>query len=757
MNPKGLSYICIALALSALAPASSFAWTPKKAPISTKWAALVNPQNPLPEYPRPQLARPEWQSLNGIWEYQPGNAGDATPVGQKLTSEICVPFPVESALSGVMEHHDRLWYRRSFTVPPKWKGKQLMLHFGAVDYEAQVFVNGQSVATHTGGYVPFSINVTPYLKGTGPQELIVRVFDPTEAGGQPRGKQTTKPGGIMYTPTTGIWQTVWLEPVAATGVQDVHMIPDVDNKTVRLKVNVSNVTPQTSVSVKILDGSKTVKTVAVQPGVESVVPIANPKLWSPDNPFLYNVNVAVKNERTVTDTVSSYFGMRKISVGMSGGVPKLLLNNNFVFQMGPLDQGFWPEGIYTAPTDEALKYDIEMEKRFGFNMVRKHIKVEPARWYYWADKLGILVWQDMPSPNSYIGNPPPIDNAAFEQEVNDVIQTLWNSPAIIMWVIFNEQQGRHDTAQLVNLARALDPSRLTNRDSGGGNDSEDGDGKVGDVDDVHNYPPPAAPRPSATQALVCGEYGGIGYIIPTHSLKPRDNWGYTTINTPGELEDLYGEFTGMLKNLRDQKGLSAAVYTEITDVEIESNGLMTYDRVIKCDPDAIKLANQFRYPLPSYLPIVATSEQTAQTWKYTLNAPPTNWTQATFDDSNWQSGPGVFGGATPEMPRIGTQWDSDDIWLRRTFNPGNLTQEQISQLVARNIHDDDLEVWINGILAYKGGGAVHVYENKSLTEEGKRAIVPNATNTLAVHCHESGGDQYVDVGLFQRIPAPGRK
>ena len=755
MNCKNFSSrLALAGAFMALSCLPALAWTPKKAPISTKWATLVNPRNPLPEYPRPQLARPEWQSLNGIWEYQPGNQGDATPVGQKLTSEICVPFPVESALSGVMEHHDRLWYRRSFTVPPKWKGKQLMLHFGAVDYEAQVFVNGQSVATHTGGYVPFSINVTPYLKGTGPQELIVRVFDPTEAGGQPRGKQTTKPGGIMYTPTTGIWQTVWIEPVAATAIQSVHMVPDVDAKTIRITPTVSGAGAQTMVSVKILDGTKAVKTVSIKPNVETAVPVANPKLWSPSNPFLYNVSLNVMNGKTTTDTVSSYFGMRKISVGMSGGVPKLLLNNNFVFQMGPLDQGFWPEGLYTAPTDEALRYDIEMEKRFGFNMVRKHIKVEPARWYYWADKLGILVWQDMPSPNSYIGNPPPIDKPAFEKEVRDVIPTLWNSPAIIMWVIFNEGQARHDTAKLVGLAKSLDPSRLTNRDSGAGYERDDEGGTVSDVDDVHSYPPPAVSGPSPNQALVCGEYGGIGFILPEHSLKPKDNWGYTEVKTPKDLEELYGEFTNILKRLQTNNGLSAAVYTEITDVEIESNGLMTYDRVIKCDPSEIALANRFQYPSPSYVEIIPTSETTPQTWKYTFDNPGDNWTRADYSDAAWQTGTGGFGGGNPPgNPRIGVSWTTSDIWLRRTFNLGNLTPEQVSQMVVKDYHDEDIDVYINGVLAYHADGFTGNFEYKPLTAEGKAALKPNAVNTMAVHVKQTGGGQYVDVGLTQRIPA----
>ncbi len=720
----------------------------------TKWAADVDPKSPLPEYPRPQMVRADWMNLNGIWQYQSGAANEAAPIGKTLASEILVPFAVESALSGVMEHHERLWYRRSFTVPKDWQGKQLMLNFGAVDYEAEVFVNGQSVGVHTGGYEQFSYNITPFLKGDGAQELIVRVFDPTEAGGQPRGKQTTKPGGIMYTPTTGIWQTVWLEPVAKTSIQSLHMVPDVDKGSVRFTVNATNVSPSTFAVVSIKDGARVVASAQAAPGVEFAIPIKNAKLWSPDSPFLYDVDVSLREGKPLGDHVSSYFGMRKISVGADNGATKMLLNNKFVFQIGPLDQGFWPEGLYTAPTDAALKYDIEMTKQFGFNMTRKHIKVEPARWYYWADKLGLMVWQDMPSPNSYIGNPPPIDKAAFEKQMNQTIMSRWNSPAIIMWVIFNEQQARHDTIDLVNKAKALDSSRLVNRDSGGGYD-KGAEGDAGDVDDVHSYPPPAAPGPSATQALACGEYGGIGFIIKGHTWK-ADGWGYTSVTTPRELEDLYGEFTAILKRLRDEKGLSAAVYTEITDVEIESNGLMTYDRVIKCDPAQIAKANRFQYPVPTYKEIVETSEKAPQNWKYTFANPGADWNQKTFNDGAWKTGGGGFGNGNdlPGAPRLTTPWNTPDIWIRRTFTLPTLGAEDLKQLMIRDYHDEDVEVFINGVLAYKAGGYIGNYEYKPLTEEGKRALVLGGENTMSVHVHQTGGGQFIDVGLAQRIPAP---
>ncbi|MBV9470263.1 MAG: hypothetical protein JO316_04745 [Abitibacteriaceae bacterium] len=727
---------------------NALAWSMKRAPIMTRWASQVDPQRPLPEYPRPQLVRSEWLNLNGIWEYQSGAANDAVPVGQKLSSEILVPFPVESALSGVMEHHDRLWYRRTFTVPATWQSKHLMLNFGAVDYEAEVFVNGKSVGVHQGGYLPFSYDITPFLNPTGPQELIVRVFDPTDSGGQPRGKQTTHPGGIMYTPTTGIWQTVWLEPVSPASIQNLKIVPDIDQSRVRITVNAPDATPNAQAVLKIIDGASVIRTLRAKPNTELLIPIRKPKLWSPDSPFLYGLDVTLMQGRAASDHVSSYFGMRKISIAEQNGVKKMFLNNHFVFEIGPLDQGFWPDGIYTQPTEAALVSDIQAMKTLGFNMVRKHIKVEPARWYYWTDRLGLLVWQDMPSPNSYLPGgvtPPPIDKAAFETQLQNVIQTHWNSPSIIMWDIYNEGQGQYDTPRLVSMAKTLDPSRLVNEASGGGYTG------AGDVADIHSYPPPACPRPSATQALACGEYGGIGFFVKGHTWTDAGG-GYVTLNDKKDVEDLYGEFANQLKSFRDKQGMSAAVYTQITDVENELNGLMTYDRVFKVDPAAISLANHFQYPIPTYREIIPTSEKTSQTWKYTTMRPADNWNQPNFDDTAWQQAPGGFGTDPPNHGIVGTPWTTSDIWLRRTFNPGNLNAEQISRLVIRDYHDEDIEVYINGVHAYSSRGFISSYEYKPLSQEAQRSIIPNRQNELAVHCHQTSGGQYIDVGLSERIP-----
>ena len=749
MNRTFAFFFVLLTALLAVTPRMAGAWQPKHGPLETPWASQVSVTQPWPEYPRPQLVRADWLNLNGIWQYQSGAAGDALPTGKTLASEIRVPFPVESALSGVMEHHDRLWYRRFFTVPAAWKDKRMLLHFDAVDYEAEIFVNGKSVGVHTGGYEAFAYDVTDYLKGSGPQELIVRAYDPTDLGGQPRGKQTLTPGGIMYTPTTGIWQTVWMEPVSRTAaVQDVKVVPDVDNRRVTLTVSTFAPAPGASAAIRILAAGTVVKTVTARPNVPITVSLPRPRLWSPSSPFLYDLDVTLSQNKTVTDHVGSYFGMRKISLGKVGGITKMLLNNKFVFEIGPLDQGFWPDGIYTPPSEAAMKNDLQSMKNFGFNMVRKHIKVESQRWYYWADKLGLLVWQDMPSPNSYTDHPQPLDLAAFDQQERQVIQTHWNHPCIIMWVIFNESQGRHDTRRLVGLAKTLDPSRLADRDSGSGYEKTDRD--VGDVQDVHSYPPPNVAPPSPTQALVCGEYGGIGLDVPGHMWKIGTT--YTQVDSPTGLEDLYGEFTNKLKGFRDKQGLSAAVYTQITDVETEMNGLMTYDRRLKCRPARIALANRLQYPSPTYREIVPTSENAAQTWKYTLDAPGADWTQPGFNDSAWKTGPGGFGASAPPGAPVGTPWNTGDIWLRRMFNPGPLSALQISRLVVREQHDEDIEVYINGILAYKAGGYISDYEYKPISAEAQKSLKPGAENTLAVHCHQTIGGQFIDAGLFERIP-----
>ena len=716
-------------------------WEPKKALLMTSYASRVNPGNVLPEYPRPQLVRKKWMNLNGLWQFQPGTAeGEQIPNGT-LSRTILVPFPVESALSGVMEHHERLWYRRTFTVPADWKGQELMLRFGAVDYESEVFINGKSMGVHQGGYDPFSFNITPYLKATGPQEISVRVYDPTDKAGYPRGKQTLNPRGIMYQSVTGIWQTVWLEPVPKAGIDDIRITPDVDQSLVKITVRTYAPASASDVAITVKDGTRTVKTVSGKTNAEISIPVPAAKLWSPDSPFLYDLEIAVTNGKTKTDAVTSYFGMRKISVENSEGFKKLFLNNKVLFEIGPLDQGFWPDGGYTAPTDEALKYDLQMTKNFGFNMVRKHIKVEPYRWYYWADKLGLMVWQDMPSANSYTRDTPPVDTVAYAAQLTRLVQTHMNPPCIVMWVVFNESQGQHNTPGLVDMVHKLDPSRLINQASGGSHFG------AGDLLDIHSYPPPAAPAASATQALACGEYGGIGYIIPDHI------WGkqptYIFINNEKEYTDLYDVYANDLVLYKTNKGLSAAVYTEITDVEAELNGLVTYDRaVVKGAVEKIRASNTNIINKKLYLSdVLPTSEKEAHTWSYTFDRPDsTAWFKPSFDVASWKTGEAGFGTAGTPGSQVRTTWNTSDIWIRRQFTLAAPALQK-DNLVLYVHHDDDCEVYINGVKAAAVTGHTSGYSMLPVSREAKEALQLGGNNTMAIHCHQNRGGQYIDAGI----------
>ncbi|GAA2107864.1 PA14 domain-containing protein [Actinomadura alba] len=559
--------------------------------IKTRWAGKVDPARPLPDYPRPQLTRPKWQSLNGTWQFAAARAGEAPPVGRDLAERIVVPFPAESALSGIGRGEDRMWYRRTFTVPNGWRerGQRLLLHLDAVDWQSTVYVNGTRVTTHTGGYDRFSVDVTDALKPGVAQELIVGVYDPTDLGGQAVGKQRKTPGGIFYTPASGIWQSVWIEPVADTHVTGVRTTPDVADAALRVTVQAQSASGATAV-VRARDGDRVVGTISGRPGTELRLPVPRPKLWSPEQPFLYDLDVTlVDADGRKLDKVGGYFGMRTVGVSQVDGVRRMTLNGKPVFQIGPLDQGFWPDGIYTAPTDSALRYDLEQTKLLGFNAVRKHVKVEPDRWYYWADRLGLLVWQDMPSMFS---TPDSAERTQFETELRTLVDQHRSHPSIVMWVPFNEGWGQYDQARIADMVKQWDPSRLVNNMSGI-NCCGAVDGGNGDVMDFHIYPGPGTPgAPSATRASVLGEYGGLGLPVIGHTWS-GGGWGYAVEPDPKALTDRYVLMNQRLRELRSCNGLSAAIYTQTTDVETELNGLMTYDReVTKPDAARVRAANQ---------------------------------------------------------------------------------------------------------------------------------------------------------------------
>lgn len=566
-------------------------WKPVEGRISTQWSEQVNPDNVLPEYPRPIMERTEWKNLNGLWDYAIIEKGKHTP--SVFDGKILVPFAVESSLSGVgkaVGAEKELVYRRSFDVPSSWKGKKVLLHFGAVDWKTDVWVNDVKVGSHTGGFTPFSFDITEALQGKN-NTLLVKVWDPTDKGYQPRGKQVSRPEGIWYTPVTGIWQTVWLEPVSESYIQDLRITPDIDNSLLSLKALVKDATSKDLVEVKVFDGQQLVaQGKSINGECVQVAMPENAKLWSPESPFFYTLKVSLKQNGKLVDEVSSYAAMRKYSSKRdANGIVRLELNNKPLFQFGPLDQGWWPDGLYTAPTDEALLYDIQKTKDFGFNMIRKHIKVEPARWYTYCDKLGIIVWQDMPSGDR---NPEwqnrkyfegtemkrsAESEACYRKEWKEIMDALYSYPCIGTWIPFNEAWGQFKTPEIVEWTKQYDPTRLVNPASGGNHYT------CGDMLDLHNYPAPELYLYDAQRATVLGEYGGIGWVVQGHIWEPDRNWGYIQFNSSKEVTDEYVKYAEKLYDLIP-RGFSAAVYTQTTDVEVEVNGLMTYDRkVIKLD------------------------------------------------------------------------------------------------------------------------------------------------------------------------------
>ncbi|WP_229074298.1 AbfB domain-containing protein [Actinoplanes sp. DH11] len=589
--------------IAATTPVSA-AVEPKTPPLSTPWTSQVSTTNPLPEYPRPQMTRPDWQSLNGEWQFlNPAtdaagnvNRNAAPPLGQTLPERILVPYPVESALSGIMrnDNRDLMFYRRTFTVPSAWTGRRVQLHFGAVDFEATVWINGTLVTAHKGGYDRFEVDITPQLT-SGNNEIVVRVYDPTDGRGeeQPAGKQVNNPSGIFYTPTSGIWQTVWLEPTPASSIWSVDIYPNISAQNVRVRVFSRGTVSGHTVVAEALAGGTVVGT-ATGGFTEFTVPVPNPRLWNPGDPFLHDLRVTLRNSAGATvDQVTSYFGMREVGKKMVGGVLRPTLNGEFIFHAGTLDQGFWPDGLYTAPTDAALAFDLQKHKDLGFTMVRKHIKVEPARWYHHADRLGLLVWQDIPSGGDDTKSAAQI--AQFETEAREIVDEHRAFPSVVTYVPFNEGWGEWnlaETQRITTMLEAYDPTRLMNAHSGYNCCASKGDPGTGDMIDWHVYTGPDAPRPSATRVSVLGEFGGLGLRTPGHEYSPNGQFfAYEQMSGAAHLND---RLTGMIRDserLMTTKGLSGFVYTEITDVEGEYNGLFTYDRRIqKVDTGQVRTA-----------------------------------------------------------------------------------------------------------------------------------------------------------------------
>ena len=617
-------------------------WSPVGNRIKTKWASKITPDNVWHNYPRPQMVRSTWRNLNGLWDYAILNRMPRerlVPITYK--KQILVPFSIESSLSGVGKELlpvEVLWYRTKFDVSD-WKEKEILIHFGAVDYKSTLYINGKKVGSHIGGNDTFSYNITPFIDSKQKiQELELSVWDPTDTGTQPRGKQTLRPRGIWYSAVSGIWQTVWLEPVEKTHIDNINIISDIDKKKINLLVDLKNSKGNEKYSIKVFERDSLLVNQAFNSIDELEIKIKNPKLWSPNNPQLYDIEIEVLRDSILLDKITSYFAMRKIDIGKDKyGFTKLYLNNKELFHWGTLDQGWWPDGLLTPPSLEAMVYDMKVLKTLGFNTIRKHVKVEPAVFYHEADKLGFLIWQDMPSgflhnhhPEQHVmwgdekdWNRPRESAALFKKEWKNIIDHLKFFSSIVVWIPFNEGWGQFESKKITEWTMNYDTTRLTNGISGWD------DREVGHFIDLHQYPGPGMEPPSKNEgrAVVLGEFGGYGYPVKNHLWdKTKKNWGYRVSKN---LESYLKDYKQVIYNLHGEKarGLAAAIYTQTTDVEIEVNGLLTYDRkVIKLPIESTKkihkeLFNEFEKA--QFL--IKDSEVLIQSKKFTNKKLPLNW------------------------------------------------------------------------------------------------------------------------------------
>lgn len=725
----------------------------------------MRPGAPWNEYPRPTLVRAEWHSLNGLWEYAVRPRTDHARFPEKADGRILVPFPLESQLSGVcrtLTTAEELVYRRTETLPVnvKAEGARVRLHFGAVDWEARVSVNGQVVGTHQGGFDPFWFDITDALKPGG-NEIVVVAWDPTDAGTQPRGKQTFHPEGIFYTAVSGIWQTVWIESVPAVRVEGLEVRTDRTAGEIELGIQLTGSAAVLEAVITAPDGTVAARVEMAPPGpaVRPRVRLAGVRPWSPDDPALYGITVTLRDANgRVHDQVQSYAAFRDVAiVRPADGPPRIELNGKPLFMVGLLDQGWWPDGLYTAPTPDAMRYDLEVTRACGFNTIRKHVKVEPATWYAACDRMGILVWQDMPSGDRGIG---PADAdltrtaasaAAYERELEAMVRTLAPHPSVVLWVPFNEGWGQFDSARITDRLRALDPTRLVTTASGWT------DRSTGDTLDIHDYAPRLTghvPASTGGRAWVIGECGGFGLPLPGHLWK-ETGWGYTTYKDCETLTRAYEALAQDLRELRSE-GLSAAIYTQTTDVETEVNGLMTYDRdAIKMNAARVAAANAALLRAPAaYAPPVVVAPtaldarragRAAPEWRMTTTAPPDGWTAPHFDASAWEVARGGFGrtGTPGTEGVVGTPWTTDSLWLRR-----NVTLPPALPLPTHLVihHDEDSVVWLDGVKIADLPGFTLGYTRVPLPPEVVRTL-SHGQHVLAIHCRQTTGGQFVDAGL----------
>ena len=758
---RRIAFAAVCLTVFSGSPVAA-TWQKQKAPLMTPWGEALTADNVWAEYPRPSMVRPAWMNLNGVWGYfKRGSVNYAYErSASSFRKAILVPFPVESALSGIMDSDHRAnttsthMYRRTFTLPSDYVGKHVLLHFGAVDWRCSVYVNGQLVGSHDGGSDPFSFDITAVLNTDGEQEVQVAVWDPSDRGGQPIGKQSITPNGIWYTASSGIWQTVWLEPVQEAHILSYEPIPDIDATTPTVSIKVNASVPGTDVHIVVKDAGRVVAQADGRAGDFVTLDIPEAKLWSPDNPNLYDLELTLSHEGQQTDQVRGYFGMRKFSRGMVNGRPCVLLNNQPIYLYGPLDQGWWPDGLLTPPSYEAMVFDLQAMKDLGMNMVRKHIKVENDLWFDWCDRHGLVVWQDMING----GNPGLIGNKAesqqnFYRECGLWIEATRHHPCIGAWVVYNEAWGQDDGSGMQHTRRGVENVIALNHDPGRFVHAVTGwtDIEMGDFIDVHSYPAPgAATNPINERVASCGEFGGINLFYKEHMWSGSE-MDYITVPDANYYTVLYNTYTDRLQQLQHDKGLWMSVYTQITDVEQECNGIYTYDRKLLKVSDAQKALMRagILRTIHSYYQgaetLVPAGDASQQRWQYTTSQPAADWFATDFDASSWKNAYSGFGGGGR------TTWSTSDIWLRRTFQLQGLTDEQRTDLRLWLFHDEDAEIYINGQLACVVTGYNTSYEQFPLLPEGLQALkLDGSDNVLAIHCRQTAGGQFIDCGLKLR-------
>lgn len=750
-----------------------YGWTPKQAPLMTEWGERVTAENAHQEYPRPQMVREQWKNLNGLWNYAV-TSKDALQPEKIDQGQILVPFAIESALSGVQQKftpEDKLWYETEFTVPKSWKGKRIILHFGAVDYSSVIYVNGVRIGAHRGSSDAFRFDVTGALKGSGAQKLVVEVTDPTDTGFQPLGKQKLEPSGIYYTPVSGIWKTVWMEPVPVSHIYTMRGYADIDASEYRFTPILDSPMKGQTVRVTVYDNGVKVASATGQPNKEMAIKIENQKLWSPESPFLYDMKVELVKGGKVIDAVDTYFGMRKVSAGKDeNGVQRLMLNNKPYFHIGLLDQGWWPDGLLTPPSDEALVYDIEFAKKAGFNTLRKHIKQESDRFYYHCDRLGMLVWQDAVASKdtkwwSKTRVEPVLseyESQTFIHEFKNMVDQLYNFPCIYQWIIFNEGWGQHDTPNMIDWISFLDPSRL-NSVSGWM------DYGRGDICDIHRYPGPGKiDNAGGYRPLVLGEFGGLGYVVkdrvwPANTTRAH----YINASDINQYKSDYERIFYQLRILKNQ-GLAGAIYTQISDVEGEVNGIMTYDRKhTKIDPAQLRQLNEQLLNDPVMLEeVMSNSEMEAQMWTYTNRAEwvKDGWYNVDYDTRQWSEGPGFFGYVrpgsvhnTPSTEKCSfahtpkTDWHTSHLWIRREIELDEIPSDPLLYIWYYN----EAEVYVNGtlVLEVKGRTAPYPHYEYHRFIEGTEKALKKGKNLIAVHCFKTRGNhvQALDLGIYDVI------